>query len=48
MQEIDEKISDIEDLVEDIDSSVKENVKSKKFLTQIMQKIWDTMKRPNL
>ena len=34
MQEIDEKISDIEDLVEDIDSSVKENVKSKKFLTQ--------------
>jgi hypothetical protein len=28
--------------------SVKENVKAKKFLTQNIQKIWNTMKRPNL
>ena len=27
---------------------VKENVKSKKFLTQNIQEIWDTMKKPNL
>ena len=27
---------------------VKENVKSNKFLTQNIQEIWDTMKRPNL
>jgi hypothetical protein len=27
---------------------MKENVKSKKFLTQNLLEIWDTMKRPNL
>ena len=27
---------------------VKENVKSSEFLTQNIQEIWDTMKRPNL
>jgi hypothetical protein len=26
----------------------KENVKAKKFLTQNVQEIWNTMKRPNL
>jgi hypothetical protein len=31
-----------------MDTSVKENVKSQTFLTQNIQEIWDTMKRPNL
>jgi hypothetical protein len=31
-----------------INTSVKENAKSKKFLTQNIQEIWDTMKRPNI
>ena len=38
----------VEDLREEFVSRVKENVKSKKFLTQNIQEIWDTMKRPNL
>ena len=29
-------------------TSIKENIKSNKFLTQIIQEIWDTMKRRNL
>ena len=33
---------------EDIVISVKENVKSKKFLKQNIQEICDTMERPNL
>jgi hypothetical protein len=45
IQELEERIPGIEDEVEEI---VKENVKSKKFLTQNIQKIWDTMKRYNL
>ena len=35
-------------MIEEIDTSGKENVKSKKCLTQNIQEIWDTMKRPNL
>jgi hypothetical protein len=31
-----------------IDTTVKENIKCKKFLTQNIQKIHDTMRRPNL
>lgn len=31
-----------------MDTKVKENVKSKIFLTKIIQEIWDTMKRSNL
>jgi hypothetical protein len=27
---------------------VKENIKCKKFLTQNIKKIWDTIKRPNV
>ena len=38
----------VEDTIETIYTLVKENVKSKKFLTQNIQEIWDTMKRPNL
>ena len=41
------RISGIEDMVEEINSLVKENVKSNKSSTQNIQKIWDTMKGPN-
>jgi hypothetical protein len=46
IQEMEEKISG-ETIVE-IDTSVKENVKSKKTLTQNILEISDSMKRPNL
>ena len=42
---MEERISDIK---EETDTSVKESIKSKKFLTQNSQELWDTMKRPNL
>ena len=45
---MEERISNAEDTIEKIDSSVKENIKSNKSLTQNIQEIWDTMKRPNL
>ena len=48
IQEIEERISDTEDTIEEIDSLIKENSKSNKLLTQNIQEIWDTMKRPNL
>ena len=34
IQEIEERISDAEDTIESIDTTVKENTKCKKFLTQ--------------
>lgn len=40
-------MSGIEDTIEKPDISVKENVKSRKFL-QSIQEIWETMRRPNL
>ena len=45
IQEIEERISGAE---ENIDTTVKENAKSKKLLTQNIQEIQDTMRRPNL
>ena len=42
------KISGAEDNIENIDTTVKENAKCKKLLTQNMQEIQDTMRRPNL
>jgi len=45
---MEEKIWDIEDTIEEIDTWVKEDAKCKKFLIQNIQKIWDTMERPNL
>ena len=42
---MEEKISSAEDSIEEIDSSVKENMKSNKSLTQNIQEIWDTMKK---
>jgi restriction endonuclease len=48
IQKMEERIVGLEDTIKKIDTPVKENVKSKKFLTQNIQKIWDTVKRPNL
>jgi uncharacterized coiled-coil protein SlyX len=48
IQEIEERISGTDDTIENIETTVKENVKCKNLLTQNIQKIQDTMKRPNL
>ena len=48
IHEIEERISGGEDSIEEINSVDKENTKSNKFLTQNIQEIWDTVKRPNL
>ena len=48
IQEIEERISGAEDTIKTTDTTVKENAKSKKILTQNIQEIQDTMKRPNL
>ena len=48
IQEIEERIWGAEDTIENIDKTVKENAKSKKLLTQNIQEIQDTMRRPNL
>ena len=49
IQEIEEKISGVEDTVEDSDTTVKKNKKqTNKLLTQSIQEIEDTMKRQNL
>ena len=48
IQEKEEKISGAENALVKIDSLVKENIKSNKFLTQNIQEIWDTMKKPSL
>ena len=47
IQEIKERISGAEDTIENIDTTVKENAKCKKLLTQNIQEIQDIM-RPNL
>jgi peptidoglycan hydrolase CwlO-like protein len=48
IQEIEEKISGIENTIEDTDTLVKDNTKHYKVLTQNIQKIHDTVKRLNL
>jgi len=47
-QEIEERISEEEDSIEIIDSTVKDNVKRKKLLVQNIQEIQDSMRTPNL
>ena len=47
IQEIKDRISGVDDIREEIDISIKENVKSKTFLTQKIQEIQDTIKRTN-
>ena len=44
IQEIEERISESEDTIEKINTLIKENGKSKKFSSQNIQKIWDTIK----
>jgi hypothetical protein len=46
IQKTEERISGTEDTIENIDTTIKENVKCKKTLT--IQEIQDTMRRPNL
>ena len=48
IQEMEERISGTEDSIENIGTTIKENGKCKKILTQNIQKIQDTMRRPNL
>jgi uncharacterized coiled-coil protein SlyX len=48
IQEIEVRISGAEDTIENIDTTVKENEKYTKLLTQNSQEIQDTMRRPNL
>ena len=45
IQETKERISGLEDAIENMDTLVKENTKCKKLLTQNIQEIQDTMKR---
>jgi hypothetical protein len=48
IQEIEERLSGIEDdIIENLATTVKENAKCKRPLTQNIQKIQDTMRRPN-
>ena len=42
------KIPGAEDSIENMDTTIKENAKCKKILTQNIQEIQDTMRRPNL
>jgi chromosome segregation ATPase len=48
VQEIRERISSAEDSIENINTTIKGNAKCEKILTQNIQKIQETMRRPNL
>jgi short-subunit dehydrogenase involved in D-alanine esterification of teichoic acids len=48
IQEMEERISGTEDSIQNISTTIKENVKCKIILTQNIQEIQDTMRRPNL
>jgi chromosome segregation ATPase len=48
IQEMEERISDAEDYIENMGTTIKENAKCKKILTQNIQEIQDTMRRTNL
>jgi len=48
IQEIGERISGVEDSIGNMDTTIKENAKCKKILTQNIQETQDTMRRPNL
>jgi chromosome segregation ATPase len=47
IQEREERILGAEDSIENICTTIKENAKCKKILTQNIQEIQDTMRRPN-
>jgi chromosome segregation ATPase len=46
IQEMEERISGAEDSIEYMDTTIKENAKSKTILTQNIQEIQSTMRRP--
>jgi chromosome segregation ATPase len=46
IQEMEERISGAEDSIENIGTTIKENIKCKKILTQNIREIQDTMRRP--
>jgi hypothetical protein len=48
MQDMEERISGAEDSIESIGTTIKENTKCKKILTENIQEIQDTMRRPKL
>jgi chromosome segregation ATPase len=48
IQEMEERISGAEDSIENMGRTIKENAKCKKILTQNIQEIQDTMRRPTL
>jgi predicted RNase H-like nuclease (RuvC/YqgF family) len=48
IQEMEEIISGTGDSIENIGTTIKENAKGKKILTQNIKKIQDIMRRPNL
>ena len=50
IQETEERISgaDSIDSIENMDTTIKENAKCRKILTQNIQEIQDTMRRPNI
>jgi chromosome segregation ATPase len=48
IQEMEERISGAEDSIENISTTIKDNSKFKKILTQNIQEIQDTMRRQNL
>ena len=48
IKEMEERISGAEDSIENMDTTIKENAKYKKTLTQNIQEIQDTTRRPNL
>ena len=45
---MEERISGVEDSIENIGTTIKENAKCKKILTQNIQEIQDKMRRPNV
>ena len=48
IQDMEERMSGAEDSIENIGTTIKDNTKRKKILTQNIQEIQDTMRRPNL
>jgi hypothetical protein len=47
IQEVKERVSGAEDSIENMNTTIKENAKCKKILTQNIPKIQDTMRRPS-
>ena len=48
IQEMGKRLSSAEDSIGHMDTTIKENAKCKKILTQNIQEIQDTMRKPNL